>query len=533
VKRFESSFGAFASSIERFLNIHEIVENFIDQSGGKYILDRKLIEAIYQFDEDTILDILYKFENDLLEKKVPKNNTVYDVNKFDQKDQFLADIKNDKELFREIKKELDRLKVVDNDPKRDAVYAKMSQVLQEEEQPKRKIVIFSEYVDTIRHLEGYLRDRLGNRLLVCDGNVTKELSHHLNSDFDAQYKGTQTDHFDVLITSDKLSEGFNLNRAGVIINYDIPWNPTRVIQRIGRINRIGVKLFEELFIYNFFPSETGADVVKSREIASQKMFLIHNSLGEDSKIFEPEEEPTPSGLFNKINQDPYQEEELTTFTLVRNRYKEIQENYPDVINKIEQLPLRVKTAKSASENQLAVLRRKGLSLFSQVVNEPSKEKNQVESKIFEDFLPMVECEYDEPRLDLSKNFWPAYNAIKAYKAQIRTGRSDMALESKALTNLKLGLKLLDPREESLAEFMKILIKDIRKYHTLSIRTLGRLGRKKLSKNSGKKEQKAFFDEVRWLEHQLGHNYLQDILKRVENQRNEVIIAVENINNSNE
>lgn len=72
------------------------------------------------------------------------------------------------------------------------------------------------------------------------------------------------------MTTDKLSEGVNLNRAGAVINYDIPWNPTRVIQRLGRINRIGRKVFQTLYIYNFFPTEQGAEVVKSREIAAQK-----------------------------------------------------------------------------------------------------------------------------------------------------------------------------------------------------------------------------------------------------------------------
>src|SRR5690606_13359808 len=116
----------------------------------------------------------------------------------------------------------------------------------------RKVILFSEYVDTIKHLEPYFRENFGIRLIVCDGKVSKELAKSLNTDFNAQYKGTQTNYFDVLLTSDKLSEGFNLNRAGVIVNYDIPWNPTRVIQRVGRINRIGVKVFDELYIYNFF-----------------------------------------------------------------------------------------------------------------------------------------------------------------------------------------------------------------------------------------------------------------------------------------
>jgi len=58
--------------------------------------------------------------------------------------------------------------------------------------------------------------------------------------FDASH-AEQENKFDILLTSDKISEGFNLNRAGMVINYDIPWNPVRVIQRVGRINRISKK----------------------------------------------------------------------------------------------------------------------------------------------------------------------------------------------------------------------------------------------------------------------------------------------------
>ncbi|MGB4847928.1 MAG: helicase-related protein [Saprospiraceae bacterium] len=526
VKRFESSFGAFDKSIQRFIKVHEIVQQFIKSSGGKFIMDRKLMEDIYSYDEDEIEGILLKFEQDLLLKRVPKNNTVYTIDEFQRRDEFLIDIENDKLLFQEIKKELDRLEMVRNDPKRDCVLEVIEKILNRD-QSKRKVVLFSEYVDTIKHLEGYFGEKLGTRLLVCDGKITGELSKYLRSDFDAQYKGTQTDFFDVLITSDKLSEGINLNRAGAIINYDIPWNPTRVIQRVGRINRIGKKMFDELYIYNFFPSEAGADIVKSREIASQKMFLIHHALGEDAKIFDPEEEPTPSGLFNRINQSPDLDGELNISTIIRNIYQEIAKIYPDLIDKIKDYPPRVKSCKIYCENQLNVLRRKGLSLFSLTVQNPSPEQNQVEEISFEALLPLVECTIDEPRQPLSSNFWPAYENTKEFKPQHKSGKSEASLEKKAADNLKTALKLVSPKETTLTEFIKVLITDIRKYHTLPSRTLGRIGRTKITLISIEKERKAFFSEIELIRRNLGNDYLERILKRVENQKNEVIIAVEN------
>src|SRR5690606_8013754 len=220
----------------------------------------------------------------------------------------------------------------------------------------------------------------------------------------AQHKGIQEDQFDVLITSDKLAEGVNLNRAGAIINYDIPWNPTRVIQRVGRINRIGAKIFDTLYIYNFFPSEVGADYVKSREIAAQKMFLIHNSLGEDSKIFNADEEPTPAGLFNKINESPDDDDELNISTWIRNEYARVVEEHPEIIEFISGLPPRVKTAKRYAQNEINVIRRKGLSIFAQQVINPDGENIVVSSLLFEELIPSLQCEFDEERLELSRSF---------------------------------------------------------------------------------------------------------------------------------
>jgi len=226
--------------------------------------------------------------------------------------------------------------------------------------------------------------------LVCDGKISETMRVDLDTDFNAQNPKNRTNHFDILITSDKLSEGFNLNRAGIIINYDIPWNPTRVIQRVGRINRIGSKVFDKLSIFNFFPSEIGADIVKSREIAEQKMYLIHSALGEDAKIFDVDEQPSPSALYQKINHNPDDDTEVNIITTIRNEYHKIEKNHPEIINKISNLPNRVKTAKAYQNYQLNLLRKKGLSLFSQTL-EYDQDKPKREEIVFDDFIKNIAC----------------------------------------------------------------------------------------------------------------------------------------------
>jgi len=369
VKRFESSFGAFEKSIERFLRTHKMVLSFIEHSG-KYVMDRKVIEHIYDDDDDdddftyeAIKKALEEFEKNAEFKKKPKHTKIYDVDKFEFKDKFITDIKNDILLFEKVDDEIKALKLVEKDPKRKAVLETIKNVIHQEANPKRKVILFTEYTDTVRHLKKLFEKELIGSAMFCDGSITKSFALELSANFDAKFKN-QVDDYDVLITSDKLSEGYNLNRAGLIINYDIPWNPTRVIQRVGRINRMSAKVFEELHIYNFFPTEQGSDIVKSREIAQQKMFLIHNVLGEDAKMFDADEQPTPSGLFIKISQNPEDLEELSTNTVIRNDYNEIITNYPEIIEKIKKLPNRTKTAKLYVENNAVVLRKKGMALFS-------------------------------------------------------------------------------------------------------------------------------------------------------------------------
>ena len=526
VKRFESSFGAFSQSIERFLKIHKMVKSFIEVSG-KYILDRKVIESIYN-DEDGIEDFtleaiknaLEEFKNNASSRTSPKHTKIYEIKKFKRREEFLNDIDSDIKLFEEIKSEIENLDLVNNDPKREKVLNKVREILNSNLNPKRKVVIFTEYTDTVLHLEDYFREKLG-RVVFCKGSLTKSFTMELEANFNAR-SPNQEDEYDVLITTDKLSEGINLNRAGAIINYDIPWNPTRVIQRVGRINRIGTKVFDELFIYNIFPTEQGASEVKIREIAQQKMFLIHNALGEDAKIFDPDEEPTPSGLFKKINFNPDEEGELNVITIVRNEFNEIKNKHPEIIKKINKLPNRTKTAKHFYEDNVVVFRRKGLAIFSLLAKLDDEGKVKIFEKNFQELMDFVKSSYEEKRLPFSKNFWKIYGKIKEYKPTPARGGSELSIESKAFRSLK---SLIRTKEEELDQdmiaFIGTLIKDIRKYKTLSKNTLRRLVLQG-------EDYAELIENIMKLRERLGSNYLDKVLERAKNIEDEIIISVENI-----
>jgi superfamily II DNA/RNA helicase len=263
VKRFESSFGSFEQSIKNFKEITEIALEFINKTG-RYILDRSLLEKIYDLDLEEIEKHLKDYSEKIRNGDYPKNHKIYELNKLKHKDHFLADIKADLNLFESVLKELSALDLVKNDPKANCLIKNLKGVLNQQPtkgEPKRKVVIFSEYLDTVRYLGPILERQFSKRLLVISEDLSSSKILEINRNFDASYP-EQEDKYDILLGTDKISEGFNLNRAGMVINYDIPWNPVRVIQRVGRINRISKKLFDELYIVNFFPTEQGGRIGK-------------------------------------------------------------------------------------------------------------------------------------------------------------------------------------------------------------------------------------------------------------------------------
>ncbi len=531
VKRFESSFGSFSQSIDNFLKVHNCVKEFLKKSKGKYVLERKIVEKAYENNPDELEEALLEYAQKLEEITETKRNKVYEVNEFHHKDRFYENIDRDIELFKEIRSKIAKLKLVENDPKSKRLVEEVEKIVNAEShdgEPLRKVIIFSEYTDTVKHLKPIIEKLFKDSVLTVAGNIGKKQNEILLKDFDASIEAShQEDNFTILLTSDKLSEGYNLNRSGVVINYDIPWNPTRVIQRVGRINRIGQKVFDSLYIYNFFPTEQGSDVVKSRQIASQKMFLIHNTLGEDCKIFDADEIPAPAELYKRINTNPEEMEEENLLTKIRIEYNKIEKEHPEVINRVEHLPNRIKTAKGFDSYNLVVFRRKALGLFIQKSAIDKDENINVEGLLVDDAIRIIRCGCDEKRLCLSNNFWQHYEKIKQHQDKFPVAKNEISLEVKAMNNLQSALKNYMSELEKYLPFIRDLIKDLRNYHTIPKYSVRRIANLELKPEKPKELQK-FIKELEMLISNLGTDYLEIVEKRVKDNRDEIIIAVENI-----
>ena len=525
VKRFESSFGAFCRSIENFYQITSKVQQFIVNSGNKFILDRNLMDKIFESDIDEIEEYLKEYEQKLGEGKYPKSYKIYEVDDFKLKERFLKDIESDKKLFEELLNKLKELKLVDDDPKFNCLIEQIKDILSSDHpvsEPQRKIIIFTEYTDTAKYLEEKLESTFPGKILSTAEGLTSAKINEIIENFDASYK-QQKDDYQILMATDKISEGFNLNRAGTVINYDIPWNPTRVIQRVGRINRIGKKVFNELFIYNFFPTLKGAEYVRSKEIAAQKMFLIHNTLGEDAKIFEADEEPTAAKLFQRIMTNPEKMEEESFQTKIRLAHNKIITDHPEIAERIKGLPARVKVAKNSKENLLSVFIKKGLGFYIRTTNNGEL----VEEPSFEEVYPKIECLKNEPRKELSSTFWDYYQKIKEFKYQTRQVTGEVSLESRARNNLNTLLNNPPATFEKYLSFARTLLEDIIDYKTLPDFTLRRIANLQTNNPSEKDIEKILGEFIK-LKEDLGEDYLDKIKYKLGSMQSEVIVAIENV-----
>jgi len=166
------------------------------------------------------------------------------------------------------------------------------------------------------------------------------------------------------LATDALSEGFNLHRAGVVINYDIPYNPTRVIQRVGRINRINKKMFDKLYIYNSFPTLIGEEEIKVKSISTLKIKLINAVVGSDTKTLTNDEELV-SYFKDEYKKAEKNNEKISWDTQYREKY-ELASKESDLMEKIQALPRRSRVKREFNkESTTVVFGKKGEnSIFS-------------------------------------------------------------------------------------------------------------------------------------------------------------------------
>lgn len=333
VKRLESSFFAFKQTLERFIASYE---TFIKQyDAGSVYLSKKHSHKIAEYLAKGDLSSIDRL---IEEEKIEQ----YNATEFSK--ELRTKLEQDLKTLNHIKKQW---KTINRDPKVDAFCDKLAK---ETPVQQGKSIIFTESKETAEYLAKQLETKSSKKILCFTGQSTAEDRKVVIANFDAKASKKQDD-YQILITTDVLAEGVNLHQSNVVINYDIPWNPTRIMQRVGRINRVDTH-HKKIYTYTFFPTEQANQLIKLQECAEAKIAAFISLLGTDAKLLTETEEIEAHSLFSTIiskksieGAPENAETELKYLQIIR----AIKDNKPSLFEKIQTLPKKSRSARKQSE----------------------------------------------------------------------------------------------------------------------------------------------------------------------------------------
>ena len=371
-----------------------------------------------------IFDLLDKEEIEKIELGVEREEAFkFTKEQFDER--FLCDLKFDLQLLKEVLRMWQEVRV---DCKLESF---LSEIKENSNLKKGKLIIFTESKETAEYVALSIEESVGEEVICFTGSTNDSIRRVIKANFDPNYKEiAKDDKYRVLVTTDVLAEGINLHRANVIVNYDLPWNPTKIMQRVGRINRVGTK-HAELYIYNFFPTSKSSEHISLEDNITSKIQMFHDILGEDSKFITEDEQITTHELFRKITNDITEEEDgiLSELSYLK-KIREIRDNDKELFNKVKNMPKKIKTARKqteCSENGLLTFFRKGyLKKFYLTGQQISEEL------IFENAISYIAADKKDKREDIKDDY---YDFLKQNKesfeeALIKDEVEETTVESK-------------------------------------------------------------------------------------------------------
>lgn len=375
IKRLESSFYAFKKSLGKITSSTLQMIEMYDRDNIFIAPDLDITDFLNKgfSDEEIEIEILK------IDEEKPKNRR---FQRSDFKQGFIEGLRKDYESLLDLNNKWQSISS-QNDPKWEMFINLLKiEYFDKGKNELGKLVIFTESADTLHYLTKRLNDETDYKVLsITSDNRNKEFDT-IRENFDANYEGNLKNNFDIILTTDVLAEGINLHRANIIVNYDTPWNPTRLIQRLGRINRIGTKA-NTIYNYNFYPSEQGDDRINLRQKSLAKLQSSHSTFGEDNKIYTIEE------IIDQFRMFEEKDEERDIRTEYLEWLRNFKEREIEKYNAIKTMPLKIRCIRDAKEIQQTIVflktgDRKSIYLHSKGTSIPIPFEKAV--KIFESKL---------------------------------------------------------------------------------------------------------------------------------------------------
>lgn len=445
VKRLESSFYAFQKTLERFI---ESYTKFIAMAKTGKVYISKKVNVYDLLDGGDEKKLLYLIEQQ-------------DVMEFETKE-FSS------QFFRDLEADLAQLKslqfiwsLIKTDPKLE----EFRRTLTTNPIVKgKKAIIFTESTETAEYLYDSLHDIYGDRIVYYSGQSSPALKIEIEESFNPKFKSRDNDKFDLLITTDVLAEGINLHRANVLVNYDLPWNPTRIMQRVGRINRVGTE-HDRIYVFNFFPTAQSKKQMPLEERILEKLQAFHDTLGEDFKYLSDEEEVSSQKLFSDLTSDLDGEEgstnpELAYLAVIRH----IRDNDPKLFNMIKRLPKKAKAGKVSdkvdTDATITFIRRGALKTFFMSSGDSSQQLSFMQA------IEYIKAEPDDQKVTVPGAFYQHFNENNTAFDQMLIAEEEVTTEKimvagndakiiRLLKAIKSDPRLTDDQEEMIDKLISL------------------------------------------------------------------------------
>lgn len=389
VKRLESSFYAFRMTLSRFIESYERFIDMYNRIGEVWI--SKKVDVYDLLDSGDIEKLMQMVEED--------NGFHFKTTEF--KSRFIIDLNKDLSKLKYLRELWNSITI---DPKLDTFCTELER---NNKLLGNKKIIFTESKETAVYLEQNLRQLYGKRVVAYSGMSGAKLKSDIEDSFNPKYADKENDRYDVLITTDVLAEGINLHRSNALINYDLPWNPTRIMQRVGRINRVGTE-HQQIYVFNFFPTAQSNKHMPLKNRILEKLQAFHDTLGEDYKYLSDEEVVTSQKLFEDLTSNLDQEEESTSPELAYLAIiRQIRDNDKDLFERIKRLPKKSKTGRYSKrvggEATITFIRKGALKDFF-ITGIDTQQLS------FIDAVKYLECEPDEQRINVGSAYYCHYDA---------------------------------------------------------------------------------------------------------------------------
>ena len=456
VKRLESSFTAFTQSL---LNLRRYTENMIKMWENDTIFVCPDIDVNKELDyeaktekrnkqvsfHDCVEDIRAKIKK-LTEQGRNEKGQNAEYQRKDFKEKYFSELKEDLRLITNL---YDRWAKNPQDPKFDAFKENLKpELFNPQKNTSGKLVIFSEAIDTVQALARAVKAK-GYKPLVITAVNRDEREKIIEENFDANYEGEWKDDYNVIITTEVLAEGVNLHRANVILNYDTPWNSTRLMQRIGRVNRIGSKE-PFVFVYNFMPSAEGDAQIQLVRKAHTKLQSFHVLFGEDSKIFSEEESVVHYDIAKAFDGE---ESPLLKYVDELKQYKE---DHPERYLQIEQTNQVWEIAQATNGTGYFMVRARRSGILAIKIDAEGKAKEISHFELLED----IRVDKNAKRVPLPDNWQQLLaEAIKTYNQYfIRINKSRAGDKATAAKEMLVKIN----NTSGLSPHSKNLLKNARK-----------------------------------------------------------------------